>query len=238
MRKLALTIGLVLFAVALQAKTYIVCAGIADYPGTRNDLRVSANDAVTIANIFAKNNHAEGLCYTNQDATVANVLNGMSQVFAKAGTNDVVVFFFSGHGIPGGFVCYDGYLYYNKVYRAMSQCKAQNKVILADACFSGKMRNTRRRNDDYSKVNAMLFLSSRSDEMSMEMPRQTGFGNSLFTAYLERGLRGGADTDRNRTITAKELYNYVHNGVVSLSRGRQHPVMWGKFNGNMPIIKW
>lgn len=84
----------------------------------------------------------------------------------------------------------------------------------------------------------MLFLSSRSNEQSMEMPRQTGFVNSLFTAYLERGLRGGADTDRNRTITARELYNYVHNGAVSLSGGRQHPVMWGKFDGNMPIIKW
>lgn len=226
------------FAIAIQAKTYIVCAGISDYPGTRNDLRVSANDAVTIANIFAKNNNAEGLYYTNSNATVANILNGMNQVFAKAGNGDVVLFFFSGHGIPGGFVCYDGYLNYNKVFRAMRKCKAQNKVIIADACFSGKMRKTRRRNDGYSNVNAMLFLSSRSNEMSMEMPRRTGFGNSLFTAYLERGLRGGADTDRNRTITAKELYNYVHNGVQRLSRERQHPVMWGKFNGNMPIIKW
>lgn len=222
----------------IQAKTYIVCAGIADYPGARNDLRVSANDAVTIAHIFAKNNNAEGLYYTNQDATISNVLNGMNQVFSKANANDVVIFYFSGHGIPGGFVCYDGFLYYKSVFKAMSNCKALNKVVIADACFSGKMRNTQRRNDNYSKLNAMLFLSSRSNEQSMEMPRQTGFGNSLFTAYLERGLRGGADIDRNRTITARELYNYVHNGVVSLSGGRQHPVMWGKFDGNMPIIKW
>lgn len=238
MHRLALIIGLMWIAITLQAKTYIVCAGIADYPGRQHDLRVSANDALTIANIFAKNNHAEGLYYTNQDATIANVLNGMSQVYAQANANDVVIFFFSGHGIPGGFACYDGYLYYNKVFQAMSQCKAHNKVVIADACFSGKMRNTRKRDDNYSKLNAMLFLSSRSDEMSMEMPPRTGFKNSLFTAYLERGLRGGADTDSNRTITAKELYDYVHSGVTNLSKGRQHPVMWGKFNENMPIIKW
>lgn len=238
MKTLALTIGLIFLAILGQAKTYIVCVGIADYPGIRNDLHVSANDAVTVANIFAKNNHAEGLCYTDRDATLANVLNGMNQVFAEAKTNDVVIFFFSGHGIPGGFVCYDGYLYYNKVYQVMSQCKASNKVILADACFSGKMRNTQRRDDDYSKFNAMLFLSSRSNELSMEMPRKTGFTNSLFTAYLERGLRGGADVDYNRIITAKELYDYVHNGVISFSRGQQHPVMWGKFDSEMPIIKW
>lgn len=94
MRRLTLIISLMFFALYIQAKTYIVCAGIADYPGTRNDLRVSANDAVTIAHIFAKNNNAEGLYYTNQDATIANVLNGMNQVFSKANTNDVVIFYF------------------------------------------------------------------------------------------------------------------------------------------------
>ena len=226
------------FVLVLQAKTYIVCVGINDYPGTRNDLRVSANDAVTIANIFAKNNHAEGSYYTNQDATISNVVNDMSKVFTKANTNDVVIFFFSGHGIPGGLVCYDGYLYYNKVFQTMSQCKAKNKVVIADACFSGKMRSTRKRNHNDSNINAMLFLSSRSNVMSMAMPQQTGFYNSLFTTYLERGLRGGADTNNDRTITAKELYDYVHNGVVKYSGGRQHPVMWGKFDGNMPLIKW
>lgn len=238
MRRLALMISLMLFAVFVQARTYIVCAGIADYPGTRNDLRVSANDAVTIAHIFDKNNNAEGLCYTNSNATISNVVAGMSNVFARASYNDVVIFYFSGHGIPGGFVCYDGYLYYSTIVQAMNRCRAGNKVIIADACFSGKMRNTRRRNDGYSNLNVMLFLSSRSNEMSMEMPPNTGFHNSLFTAYLERGLRGGADADHNKTVTARELYNYVHSGVISLSNGKQHPVMWGKFNSNMPIIKW
>lgn len=238
MHRLALIISLIFFAVIVQAKTYIVCVGIADYPGTHNDLRVSDNDAVTITHIFAKNNNAEGLYYTNGDATIDNVLNGMSEVFAKASSSDVVVFFFSGHGIPRGFVCFDGPLYYSTVLKIMNKCNALNKVVIADACFSGKMRNTRRRNYNYSKINAMLFLSSRSTELSEEMPPYTGFINSLFTAYLERGLRGGADTDRNRTITARELYTYVHNGVTKLSRGRQHPVMWGKFDNNMPIIKW
>lgn len=56
--------------------------------------------------------------------------------------------------------------------------------------------------------------------------------------FLERGLRGGADTNKDRVITAKEIYNFVHQGVVEASRNRQHPVMWGKFDGNMPVIKW
>ena len=44
--------------------------------------------------------------------------------------------------------------------------------------------------------------------------------------------------NRDRTITALELYNFVHNGVTEASKNRQHPVMWGKFDNNMTIIKW
>jgi hypothetical protein len=80
----------------------------------------------------------------------------------------------------------------------------------------------------------MFFLSSRTNEESKESP----FKNSLFTIFLERGLRGGADTDRNRIITAREIYNFVHKGVIEASGNKQHPVMWGKFDNNMTIIKW
>ena len=69
-------------------------------------------------------------------------------------------------------------------------------------------------------------------------PRQTGFNNSLFTVFLERGLRGGADMNRDKVITAREIYDFVHQGVTNASGGRQHPVMWGKFDGNMAVIKW
>ena len=47
-----------------------------------------------------------------------------------------------------------------------------------------------------------------------------------------------ADTDKDRVITAKEIYNFVHQGVVEASGNRQHPVMWGKFNETMLVIKW
>ena len=80
----------------------------------------------------------------------------------------------------------------------------------------------------------MFFLSSRTTEESLETP----FANSFFTIYLERGLRGGADTNHDRIITASELYDFVHTGVVRDSNNKQHPVMWGNFNKNMTLIKW
>jgi uncharacterized caspase-like protein len=210
-----------------------VCVGIADYPGTSHDLHVSATDAVTIKNDFNKSN-AYATALTNNQATWRNVCTEMLTVFENAQKDDVVILYFSGHGVPGGLVCYDGILTYDAVFGIMKNCIAQNKVILVDACFAGKMRKTNRQTLKYRNKNIMLFLSSRSTETSLE----TRYKNSLFTIFLDRGLRGGADVDRNRIITARELFNYVHPGVINWSKNRQHPVMWGNFNDNMPIIKW
>ena len=223
---------------SLPARTYIVSVGIADYPGRQNDLRVSANDAMTISGIFTKNGNATVDCFVNSDVTIQKVCTAMRNTFAKASPSDAIILYFSGHGVPGGLVCYDGFLYYSSVLSIMRQSKAQQKMIFVDACFAGKMRNTNKRNTNYSKENVMFFLSSRSTEKSSETPRQTGFNNSLFTVFLERGLRGGADTNKDRVITAKEIYNVVHQGVVEASGNRQHPVMWGKFDGNMVVMKW
>ena len=237
-RLLSFLIIFLLAITTLPARTYIVSVGIADYPGRQNDLRVSANDAKTIAGIFNKNGKSTVDCFVNSEVTIQKVCLAMRQTFAKATSSDAIILYFSGHGIPGGLVCYDGFLYYSSIQNIMKQSKAQQKMIFVDACYAGKMRSTNRRNDNYSDENVMFFLSSRSTEKSLETPRRTGFKNSLFTVFLERGLRGGADTNKDRVITAKEVYNFVHQGVVEASGNRQHPVMWGKFDGNMPVIKW
>ena len=235
MRKVLAAMMLVI-AIGVHAHNYVVCVGISDYPGRLNDLRVSANDAMTINKIYSANGHADIRCLTNSEASVAYVKKAMVEIFGKAGVDDTVLFYFSGHGVPGGFVCQDGFLYYQDVVAEMLRSPAKTKILMADACYSGKMRSSDRKGtDDGTKdKNIMFFLSSRTTERSMETP----YANSFFTIYLERGLRGGADTNRDKTITAEELYNFVHNGVVKDSKEKQHPVMWGNFDKNMTIIKW
>lgn len=217
------------------AKTYLVSVGVADYPGNNMDLKKSANDAKTVAGIYSATKKAETHTLVNNAAKVDDILSTMRTIFAKAKPEDTVIFYFSGHGSPGTFVCYDGRLEYKKVFDALKGCKARNKFVIADACYSGKMRTGKKKaQDKFNPDNIVLFLSSRTDEMSAE----TGFNNGLFTMYLERGLRGGADYDKDKTITAKEIYKFVHDGVVEILDGKQHPVMWGNFNPNTPIIHW
>lgn len=221
-------------AVPVQAKVYLVSVGIADYPGKENDLRVSDNDAKTIAKVFQATKDASVSVLVNGEATQASLLSTMHSAFANAQSDDAVILYFSGHGTSGAIVCHDGELTYQHIFRVLKGCKASKKIIIADACYAGKMRTTRQQSTNYNSQSVMLFLSSRTNERSKE----TKFKNSLFTIFLERGLRGGADTNKDRQITVRELYDFVHKGVIEASDNRQHPVMWGKFNNDMTIIKW
>ena len=174
---------------------------------------------------------------TNSNATKSAILSKLRSTFAKASENDIIVFFFSGHGSKGAFCAYDAQIPYSEIRQAMASSKAKNKMIFADACFSGKMRQGRKNTAEqsFNNYNIMLFLSSRGNETSIE---RRDMKNGFFTSCLQKGLRGGADANKDRTITARELFNYVSTTVKTLSSDKQHPVMWGKFSDNMTVMKW
>ena len=224
-----------LMAQTVDARIYAVCVGLSDYPGTRNDLTVSANDARSMSKLLKDNSAGhEVKLLTNQNATLSNVRNMIYNTFLAAGPNDDIVFYFSGHGIRGSFVCYNGMLTYSSILATMGRSRARSKVIYADACYAGDIRQNRGRANSRTPKNVMFFLSSRSNERSQEW---YGHPNSKFTAFLLEGLRGAADTDRNRVVTAIELYTYVKSRLSANSR-IQHCVMWGNFERNMPLMRW
>ena len=230
---------LLLVATAAESKIYLVAVGVSDYPGNKMDLRLPDKDAQTIAWLYAKNDKVKYALLLNSDATRKRVKAAMKKVFGEARENDIVVFFFSGHGYQGGFCAYDGIMDYSVIRNGMSASKCKNKMIFADACFSGAMRqkenSSSQNGNNHKNSNVMLFLSCRSNEKSIETPKMT---NGFFTYALQHGLRGGADTNKDRIITAKELFDYVSAKVKKESNNRQHPVMWGKFSNNMPVMKW
>lgn len=238
MRRLLFCLLLALFVIQLSAKTYVVSVGIANYQHI-NKLCLPENDAKAVAKLF-KTHTKNVITITGKYATKATILKALNDQFARAGVNDQVIFFFSGHGYDNGFCPYemkrqqDG-LTYAEISAAFRKCKAKRKIILADACRAGGMRKGKSNQVSKTSQDVMLFLACRTNENSIETPRMN---NGFFTNYLVKALRGAADVNHDRKITAKELYNYVSNGVENLSAGQQHPVMWGKFRDNMTIIEW
>lgn len=235
---------------AAEAKTYLVSIGVSDYshyPYRAMSLRLPIQDAKVVADIYSinrtkkKNNGSiDYVLLLDSLATKDRIIRAMNKVYTQAGEDDIVVFFFSGHGYNGGFCAFDGDLEYKDIRKVMSKSKSKNKVIFADACRSGGLRgeNSSVLADEDSvdkKANVMLLLSSRTKENSIE---RSDMKNGFFTEFLKRGLSGNADANRDRTITAKELFDFVSKGVAEISYDKQHPVMWGNFNDNMPVMKW
>lgn len=224
-----------------SAEIYVVAVGISRYQNISN-LALPENDAKTIAKLY-KTRTKNVITMTGPYATRTNILKAMRDQFQRAGKSDMIVLFFSGHGYEGGFCPYninsrlEHALSYNDIYKAFRHSKATRKVVIADACMSGGLRQKRnsKNNSSHSSSDVVMFLSSRTNEYSIENRRMT---NGFFTAYLDRGLRGGADINRDKIITAKEIFTFVSNGVKEISRNKQHPVMWGNFDDNFIMIDW
>ena len=84
---------------------YALLVGIDDYPGSGSDLRGPVNDVSLIHEVltnrfgFAEKNIVTLL---DEQATRANVANGIVQHLGQAGPDGAAVFFFSGHGTQMG----------------------------------------------------------------------------------------------------------------------------------------
>ena len=237
MRKFLLLCTMVLAYMSVYAKIYVVIAGVSDYPGSDMDLLFQDNDARVMRDLYKKNGNSRIITLTDSIATTRSVLANLSAEFSKATANDAIVFYFSGHGYPGGFWCYDGYITYPQIIDIMKKSKAKNRILFADACYSGKARYTPERVDKKHDYNIMFFLSSRTKETSLQF---RSMKNSLFTTYLNLGMRGKADANRDSLISARELFDYVHTNLSARSNNQfyQHPVMWGNFDDNMIVMDW
>lgn len=236
---------LIVAAVAIncaQARVYLVSAGIEDYSRFPqkgvNDLPNTCKDARGIKYVYDKNKAVTSLLLNSQ-ASKAGIINAVTNTFSKAGPDDIVVFFFSGHGLPGGICASDGLLFYDDLIAAMAKSQSKNKMMFIHSCHSGSIRTEANRGNKSVKSaqdgNVLLFLSSRGNEYSWTNSLKEF---SYFTDYLQRALRGKADVNRDRVITAKELYEYVTKGVTKATGNEQHPVMWGKFSDDMPVMVW
>lgn len=239
---LTLVILSLIVCLHLRAETYVVVAGVANYKNI-SSLRLCEKDAKAIAEVY-KTRTKYVVLLTGKYATKDAILKRLKSQFSTAKPEDMVVFMFSGHGYQGGICPYDMSskdlttgVTYKEIQTIMRSCKAKRKVIIADACYSGGLRQetTSHSNSDYSAADVLLFLSSRSGETSIESPLMV---NGMFTTYLMRGLRGGADINKDKAITAKELFTFVSTGVKEKTKQRQHPVMWGNFDDDFIVMDW
>lgn len=214
----------------VQANTYIISFGICNYADSRiPELHKMENDAKDIDDLYRRGTE-NMVPITGRYATRANILSTLRSQFEKAKKGDKILFYFTGHDYPGGFYPYDMLsaaldLSYSDVLGTMKNSNASEKSIFVHACFNGTIRGNGSRKQHHG-VNWMFFLSSRDYEKSIESMK---LNNGIFTRNLLKGLEGAADNNRDMSIPAKEVFNFVSEKTKRETGGLQHTVMWGNF---------
>ncbi len=184
----------------------------------------------------------------DEAATKQKILNEMTRIFNQAGPNDLVMMYFSGHGLKGSFlpIDFDGYnnkIFHEEINNILRQSPAKYKLCIADACHSGSLLAMRDggvqnalshyyRSLAQANAGTALIMSSKSEETSLE---SSGLRQGVFSHFLIRGLKGEADTNHNNIVSVQELFNFIDGNVQNYTGFRQSPMIQGDFDKNMTV---
>ena len=226
-------------------KAFAVVVGIAKYQragkaGLTN-LVYADDDAKAFAATLKKQGWSDShiKVLLNEQATQRNILIALESWLTKAGPDDLIVLFWSGHGFPDPadpqkvyFACYDtdisipatGYRM-DRVRGTLEERRARNVVVLADTCHAGKLI-TRGNGEGAKGVRPYLaklqkdkkiprgwifMVAAEADRKAVE---HSAWSNGAFTHCLLEALGGKADGyqgvgKKDGVVTMLELRTYL-----------------------------
>ena len=232
----------------VYGQRFALCIGVNGYQA-HPALNCAVSDATAMAGVFEAYGFDEVVLLTDATATRGNILDEMERLQAKAGPDDLFVFYFAGHGwtiresagLTGVLVpvdCRKGHEAQDGISMGVLKTysdRMQNRhsLFLMDACYSGYgligsdegvQRRVRRR------------LSSRmieelTDSPSVQVLTAGGEldrafesdGHGIFTRYVLECLRGAKAVARDGVISGVELAAHVRDKVRSETGGWQSP---------------
>lgn len=225
--------------------------GVSDYKEV-TPLKYADNDADLILKVVesnfpnAKNNIIQ---LTNAKANEYSILKGFQQITGKVKENDLVIFYFAGHGdvaninssSKGYLLAYDasssreydlgGTVSFDRIHDSISKMvqKKAKVYMITDACRSGSVINSYGSNITLEALNTLQegttrFISCRKDEASFELD---SLQHGAFTYFLVKSIGGSGDTDPDQLITVDELDDYLKDNVRKVTTNRQTPQVKG-----------
>lgn len=235
-----------------QTRVWAVIVGVASYSHMPT-LRYTDDDAYRMYS-FLKSPEGGALAdeqlriLIDEDATKLKIEAAMEDIFSQAGENDLVMLYFSGHGLKGSFIPidFDGFnnrIEHSEINDIFKKSPAKYKLCIADACHSGSLLAMKSANvgnvlESYYKTlsqaeaGTALIMSSKSEETSLE---SSGLRQGVFSHFLIRGLKGEADVDKNKVVSVQELYLYIEKNVREYTGNRQSPVIRGDYDKRMTV---
>ncbi|MBD2201287.1 GUN4 domain-containing protein [Calothrix sp. FACHB-1219] len=211
-----------------MAKKIALLIGVGEYGEGIPPLSSALNDVEAMERVLQNPNlggfeQVERLL--NPDAIAMR--KAIQNLFKQAYKDDLVLFFFSGHGITND----QDHLYLatrntakddfeatavdaSFIQRQSYNCYAKRQVLILDACYSGAYAQGWRAKSASIDIKKQLgaegrvvLTSSSATQTSFE---QEGATLSLYTQYLVEGIEtGAADKDSDGKIYVQELHDYA-----------------------------
>lgn len=230
-----------------MGKKYALIIGNTQYADPRlAQLTAPGKDVEDFAHVLRD----ENICAFDDVKVLLNqpehiVRKAIEEYFDQKKPDDLIVLYFSGHGIRDEL----GVLYLavkntvrtrlrstaiksDFVREVMDQCRSKRQVLILDCCNSGAFAQGTKAAFDAPMGAASAFeagygrvilTASDSTQFAWEGDKVIGnTNNSLFTHFLVEGLEGQADLDSDGYITVDELYDYAY-GKVRLATPKQTP---------------
>lgn len=184
----------------------------------------------------------------------------IERFFSGKDTEDLLLFYFSGHGDLGsggimnqqlhlcaqnsrkesGRLIESSALSAGFLKRQMDLCRAKQIVVILDCCYSGKIADllTKGEGDidfDELKANGRVILASSS---ATKVALQERDGLSLYTRFLIEGMEGAAYPGQGNWIVAQNLHEYADRRFEIERKGSYRPKIIAIDTGfNLPIVR-
>jgi hypothetical protein len=232
------------YAKESKPEYWAVIVGVSDYQRLE-DLNYADDDARELAqqlSPFWGSDHVKLLL--DSEATKANILTAIDWMADKEDADDTVLFCFSGHSDPDGYIApYDAY--YLNTWIAAGELKnwlgaleSKETVIILQTCFAGLYEA------NLNSGGRVILMSSRSGEESWET---NALGHSFFGYYILDAFDKFTDADANGDyeLSAEEIFRYAEPKTVSYSTelfnqkritNVQHPVLSDSYPGELNLL--
>ncbi|UUO14069.1 caspase, EACC1-associated type [Dolichospermum heterosporum] len=218
-----------------MAKKIALLIGVSEYGAGIPSLLSALNDVEAMERVLQNpnlGNFAQVERLLNPDSVAMRI--AIQKLFRNASKEDLLLFFFSGHGITND----DNHLYLatrntakddfeatavdaNFIQTQSKNCYSKRQILILDACYSGAFSNgwhTKSIGVDIKKQlgaeGRVVLTSSGATQTSFA---QEGATLSLYTQYLVEGIEtGAADTDNDGNIHVQELHTYAKSKVQAV----------------------
>ncbi|MES0490244.1 MAG: caspase family protein [Leptospirales bacterium] len=233
-------------------KRYALVVGSNSGGSDRVKLKYSISDAkavrTTLNSIGGVEDDAATLLADPSVAQLARslqILHNIGSKHRKNGTKTEIFFYYSGHSDEEGLLLGKEKFEYSRLKSIIEKMPFDVRIVVLDSCSSGAMTRSKggrkrapfiNNNSNSMKGNAYL-TSSSSDENSQESDRLKG---SFFTHYFLSGLRGAADSNKDRQITLSEIYQYAYSATLARTEktigGPQHANYYIQMTGTGDVV--